>query len=64
MFPDRYFPTRMFAPRYWPKTGEEEVAATVGRQEVAFPSQRLEVRFVNEPLAVAFPKGLIEANEE
>lgn len=27
MFPSRYFPDRMFAPRYWPKVGSGESVA-------------------------------------
>jgi hypothetical protein len=35
MFPERYFPSRMFAPRYFPKVGADPAALVPGYVGVA-----------------------------
>lgn len=36
MFPARYFPNRMFAPRYWAKVGEDAAPVTEASRQGAW----------------------------
>ena len=58
MFPIRYFTTRMFAARYWPKVGAAGATPSVvyGRLDYTVPKNLLHYRVPDSRLEYTVPK--------
>lgn len=54
MFPERYFPTRFYAPRYWPKVGADAEAPSNTNPTRRFSVSRHGTRFTVDGSGRAF----------